>query len=105
MNTGRPSINPQPICEFSDFGSWYQVDENTIVYWDMVLKDDESHEESHQYQITWVEFTATESRIKRAITTKKKYDPGWGANGNRPLKIDELDDPLREVGLRWRWWG
>ena len=98
-------IRPSMIgnFEFSDFGSWTAIGKDKVLTWDADLSGG-PHEGAHQYVFRWLKVGERLSTILEQ-RSKKKFNPGWLDNGNRPVAITKENDPLGELGKKWRWWG
>ncbi len=99
-------LNPvgKPV-EFSDFGSWRRVDLKTIEYWDAISDDSVAHHAPHRYRLTRVTQGASENKVLLTEKTRKSYLATWESSLTAPISIPSKDDPLRELGSAWTWWG
>jgi hypothetical protein len=97
-------LGPEDV-EFSDFGSWvWSNDGRSLRVWDMdLVAGVEAHEQEHHYVVNRLRLRGDVFRRTESFRTKKKYNPGWGEDGDRPVQVRQ--DPLVELGLRWKWWG
>ena len=89
--------------EFSDFGSWTLASKTLIMTWDADLSTG-PHHGRHLYIFRWLSIRKG-LPIKQTLHSKWTYNPDWQSDGNRPLIIQKGNDPLRELGMQWRWWG
>ncbi len=99
-------LNPvgKPV-EFSDFGSWRRVDPQTIEYWDAIWDDSEAHHAPHRYGLTRVSQSASGHKVLLTEKTRKSYLFTWESSLTAPTSVPSKDDPLRELGSAWTWWG
>ncbi len=102
-NFRRISLSAVGEFEFSDFGSWTMVGNASILTWDADLSDG-PHQGPHPYVFRWLAIGKSVRQVSKK-RSMKSYNPGWDANGARPISILTRNDPLRELGLRWKWWG
>jgi hypothetical protein len=96
-------IRQLPVSfDISDYGSWAWRGNAGVWSWDMVYDSTkESHSQAHRYMLrSW----ALTPRALQGHTryTRGRYDPGWTVSGERPRVPKQ--DPLREFGMKWRWW-
>lgn len=108
-------INPmqsglvEPIgeeIEFSDFGSWRRIDPKTIEFWEADWSEEIAHQAPHRYMLTRLNLSGTKNAVVSRQTTKKRYrvdaDSYWHSG---QIEIEPSQDPLREMGSSWTWWG
>lgn len=93
----------EPMFEFSDFGS-FRLNGSTFTYWDADLNEP-PHEGAHRFVMVTLSYGSSTPQVSSRLTTKRRYDPGWDPSGHRPRMVLPSNDPLREFGLRWCWWG
>lgn len=83
--------------EFSDFGSWYATPRGTLVTWD-ADRTLGAHYAPHPFVVQ--RFVLGERMRKLSpVSTRRSYEP------NEDDRVPQAKDPLRELGLVWKWWG
>lgn len=92
------------LAEFSDFGSWTRISPSLIEFWDADLSE-APHEGPHHYWVKQIRRAARGMAVVRKLRSMRAYDRGWTQDGLRPSAIEADNDPLREFGGEWRWWG
>ncbi|MEO7718692.1 MAG: hypothetical protein ABIY70_21045 [Capsulimonas sp.] len=95
--TVKPSLT-----EFTDRGSFY-LSGNKLYVWDYAADDRYAHQAPQRY---WLKtFLIKRDRLVKmhTLTTSHRYSiiEEYPLPANYPAE----KDPLREFGLRWRWWG
>ncbi|MGI8923497.1 MAG: hypothetical protein ACR2HJ_05565 [Fimbriimonadales bacterium] len=97
-----PLPGPTPI--FSNRGSFFAKGDRLFV-WDFDYDTNRGHWDSHHYILR--EFRVTGSAISQVSSkkTKRKYSPEGPGGYPVPEIVAKENDPLREFGMRWQWWG
>ena len=90
------------LTEFTDRGAFY-LQRNKLYVWDYGAEDGYAHQAPQRY---WLKtFIIQGDRLVEihARVTHHRYSiiEEYPAQTNYPA----AKDPLREFGLRWRWWG
>lgn len=94
--------NKTKALQFSNRGSFY-IQGNKLYVWDYVAEAALSHGEPQHYQLREFALSQGQFALVKSRVTQGKYEDIQGlddASGNIPAAFD----PLREFGLRWRWW-
>lgn len=89
--------------EYSDFGSWCFVGRGRIRWWDAYWSVG-PHQGSHRYKVCECGLWPKLHPISVGYT-KRSYNPDYQVEGGDPRHVSAKNDPLREFGLRWKWWG
>ncbi|MCW3060084.1 MAG: hypothetical protein JWQ02_1905 [Capsulimonas sp.] len=95
------SVDPTRT-EFTDRGSFYVLG-NSLYVWDYGMESGYAHQAPQHY---WIKtFVIKDNRLVKSHirTTHSRYT--ITAEYPAPTKYPANNDPLREFGLRWRWWG
>ncbi len=97
-------------CSFCDMGAFCFRGRQLHV-WDPIYGDNRAHGDSHRFELMVFELRGQKVRTVSTRRTKRRYLPGDhspalpDANRFPPDSVAAIDDPLREFGLKWRWWG
>lgn len=95
----------KPI-EFSDFGSWRRISPDTLEFWEADWSEEIAHQASHRYVLSRLKQSYKGNTIVTGHRTKLRYRVDLDShlyNAKPELPLNE--DPLRELGSRWTWWG
>ncbi|MBX3119045.1 MAG: hypothetical protein KF784_08270 [Fimbriimonadaceae bacterium] len=103
--SGPKILKSSNDLSFSDYGGWGPTSRGLYMWDYLYLPDVEPHGGPHKYQL--FEFELRNGKFKRVgiHTTKKKYYPESVADWVGEASVSKKNDPLREFGLKWRWWG
>jgi|GEM_PF-3654788 len=91
--------------EFSGVGGWYPLRSHQVVTWDGELFVHGPHSAPHPFDIRFIRVDGRGDGVYRTFHTRRDYNPCDGdpiSESKYPLA---KDDPLREIGLHWIWWG
>lgn len=94
----------KPI-EFSDFGSWRRLGHDTVEVWDALPDPSLAHHAPHRYILTRLTQLKADNKVLHKKKTKHSYAVTWSSEPKSQVAIPVKNDPLRELGSRWTWWG
>jgi hypothetical protein len=95
--TVKPSLT-----EFTDRGAFY-LQGNKLYVWDYAADDNYAHQAPQRY---WLKtFIIKSDRLIKTPTHMTHHRYSIVEEYPAPTNYPAEKDPLREFGLRWRWWG
>ena len=93
--------NPKQ-SEFTDFGSCY-IKHGRLYAWDYEMANNKGHADPQRYWLRVFTISRTRVRLRSSKMSREEY-----VHIDFPVtssKIRPSADPMREFGLRWKWWG
>jgi hypothetical protein len=95
---------PTDELSFSNRGGFY-FEGNVLRLFDFVYDTDRAHWDSHFYSLKEYKVDPTSLKLISSRKTKRHYSPEGDSGYPVPELVDAQNDPLREFGLKWKWWG
>lgn len=93
------------MLQFTNRGGFYIYGER-IYLWDYEMNPSQAHSAAQRYWIRVLSLSGGRLvQIKKALSRKKYLAESDFESSTPPEYLSPTSDPLREFGLRWRWWG
>jgi hypothetical protein len=89
---------------FSNRGGFY-FEGNKLRLFDFVYDTHRAHWDSHTYSLKEYAVEPDSVRLESSRKTKRRYSPEGDSGYPVPEFVEPKNDPLREFGLEWKWWG
>jgi len=101
-----PLTNVGGVPEFSARGSFKPM-RSGIRVWDIYYDLDYAHMDYQRYDIWKYRVEGETLALITRVRTRRRYAPERTGSAVLyiPDKVPLADDPLREFGLEWTWWG
>lgn len=99
--------NPDPEQQaFTDRGAFFMKRDRLYV-WDYAMDDEHAHRAPQRYWLKTFRLSQSGklSQIGKKMTRRLYPDIGEVGEVPPPEQVPSRFDPLREFGMRWRWWG
>lgn len=102
----RVASNPKE-SEFSNFGSCC-INNGRLYTWDCEMAAHKGHGEPQRYLLRVFSISRTRIRLRLSKVSRMEYDSLGDSIGHFTTPSSQIrpdKDPMREFGLRWKWWG
>jgi hypothetical protein len=95
---------PSKELSFSNRGGFF-IDGNVLRLFDFIYDTSRAHWDSHAYSLKEYKIEKNSIKLISSRQTKRRYSPEGDGGYPVPEIVEPKNDPLREFGLKWKWWG